>query len=429
MAQHDAAKLREQRVLVLDYDALVRDHGYARWHDARLWHLGRARLARSALAVLASAYARYLAALQLPRRKCLVLDLDNTLWGGVLGEDGLGGIQLGHSGLGLAYREFQMAILALYHRGIILAIASKNNEADALEALRNHPDMVLRPEHFAAHEIHWTEKSESIKRIADKLNIGIDSLVFWDDSPMERGMVASQLPDVLVAAVPDDASDYARCLRELACFDALSLTSEDQNRGRMYREQVERDSFLEKAETGAPESPQSLDAYYASLEMTIQIDAATDVAIPRIAQLTQRTNQFNLSTRRYTEAEIRTRVADPAWRVYGLSLRDRFGDLGLVGAALMREDAHAWDLDTLLMSCRALGRRVEEAFAAHLLGVAASTGKPLGGVFIPTKKNAPIREMLERHGWIREQLSEPEPQYRIEVTSITSPTWLRIVRS
>ena len=418
---------RDPRVQVFNYDALVLTHGHARWHDSRVWHLGRMRLASPSLPLLAAAWARHLAALVTPRRKCLVLDLDNTLWGGVLGEDGPGGIQLGHSGIGLAYRELQMAVLSLSSRGVLLAAASKNNLDDVLPVLRDHPDMVLRPEHFACLEIHWQDKPESLRRIADKLNIGRDSLVFWDDNPLERGMVKSQLPEVLVPDVPDDPSEYAQFLRDLACFDILTLTKEDRTRGQMYREQVERDTFL------AQGPPRSLDDYYASLEMVATIEPATDTSIPRIAQLTQRTNQLNLTTRRYTEADIRAFANDPSCRVYGLSLRDRFGDLGLIGAAVLRERPAEWELDTFLMSCRALGRRVEETFASHLAEVAAQTGKPLRGVFLPTKKNAPMRELLEQTGWLADPAGAPperpgERESRpVVVTALPRPSFLRVI--
>jgi FkbH-like protein len=382
------------------------------------------RLANAALTFLAQRYARYLAALYTPRRKCLVLDLDNTLWGGVIGEDGLGGIELGHSGIGLAYREFQMAILALHQRGVILAIASKNNRDDALAAIKAHPDMILRPEHFAALEIHWQDKAQSIVRISERLNIGLDSLVFWDDNPVERGIVRDQIPDVLVPDVPSDPSEYVRCLVDLPCFDTLTLTAEDQRRGQMYREQAERDSFLGETVQGVNGS--ELDAYYASLEMVVDISAANDVSIPRIAQLTQRTNQFNLTTRRYSEADVRALSRDHAWRVYTLSLRDRFGDLGLVGAAMVHTQPDAWELDTFLMSCRALGRRVEEAFAAFLVRAAMTDGKPLQGVFVPTKKTAPIQEMLERHGWLREEIPGGEHQLRVKIAPLDIPSWLRV---
>jgi FkbH-like protein len=411
------------KVHVFDYDGLVREHGWTRWHDHRLWHVGRMRLANASLPLLAQAYARFFAALYTPRRKCLVLDLDNTLWGGVIGEEGLGGIDLGHSGVGLAYREFQMAILALQRRGVILAVASKNNPDDALAAIKTHPDMVLRLEHFAALEIHWQDKSQSLKRIAERLNIGLDSIVFWDDNPMERGMVRDQVPDVLVPEVPTDPSDYASFLLDLACFDTLSLTPEDQRRGQMYREQAERDSFLEESARGARGA--ELDAYYSSLEMIVEIAVADDFSIPRIAQLTQRTNQFNLTTRRYSDADVRARCNDRTWRVYTLSLRDRFGDLGLIGAAMLQSAPEAWELDTFLMSCRALGRRVEEAFAGYLVRVAMAEGKPLRGVFVSTKKTAPIREMLERHGWLREPIPGGS-ELRVELTPLEIPSWLHV---
>ncbi len=412
---------KEARIIVFDYESLVLEQGYYRFYDRRLWHLGRMRLSHSAISLLAEAYARYFSAQYTPRKKCLVLDLDNTLWGGVLGEDGQGGIQIGHSGLGLAFREFQLAILALYHRGIILAIASKNSESDALSALREHPDMVLRPEHFATAEIHWNDKPESLRRIAEKLNIGRDSLVFWDDSPMERGMVKSQLPEVLVPDVPADPSEYALFLQRMTCFDVVRLTEEDRHRGQMYKEQAERDSFLSQS------APQSLEDYYASLGMVLQIEPATEQSIARIAQLTQKTNQLNLTTKRYTEADIRAKSNDSSHKVYGLSLHDRFGDLGLIGAAILEEHPSHVELDTFLMSCRALGRRVEESFASFLANVAARSNKPLLGEFLPTKKNAPMKDLLTRNGWLLESREEASMHHKVAIVALTIPSWIKIV--
>ena len=411
---------KEPRLLLFDYASLVARHGWEAWHDRRLWCLGRMRLARMASPILAHHYARYLAALYTPRRKCLVLDLDNTLWGGVIGEDGLSGIQLGHQGLGLAYREFQMAALALSQRGVILAVCSKNNPDDAFAALRDHPDMVLRPDHFACLEINWNTKPENLRRIARRLNIGLDSLVFWDDRPIEREMVRDQLPEVLVVNVPEDPSDYAAHLLELDCFDILSLTDEDRRRSKMYHQQVQRELYVEQSQPG------SLADFYSSLEVVVTIKAANDFTLPRVAQLTQRTNQFNLTTRRYSENEVRAMAADPLYRIYSLQLRDRFGDLGIVGAAIVRCEPRRWLLDTFLMSCRALGWTVEDAFLAYLVSQATEARTRLTGCFRPTKKNAPVHAFLVKHGF-----GPPEDWHgdvwEFEVPMMEQPQWITIM--
>lgn len=411
----------EPRLLMFDYANLVSKHGWKTWYDHRLWHLGRIRLARTGLNILAQQYARYIAALLTPRRKCLVLDLDNTLWGGVIGEDGLSGIQVGHEKIGLAYREFQMAALALSQRGIILAVCTKNNPNDALTVLREHPDTVLRPEHFACMEINWEPKPENMRRIAQKLNIGLDSLVFWDDSPVEREIVSHQLPEVLVVDVPDDPSDYAVHLLELECFDTLSLTDEDRRRGEMYRQQAQREIYFE--------SPSgSLEDFYSSLDIVVTIREASDFALPRIAQLTQRTNQFNFTTRRYSENEVQALAGDRNYRLYSLQLKDRFGDLGIVGAAIVRQESGYWHVENFLMSCRALGRSVEHAFLAYLVGQAEDRGAELVGYFRSTQKNEPSRAFLAKHG-----LEPPEKwqdefwEFKVPIASLEKPSWITII--
>ncbi len=313
---------------MIDYVGFVTEQGRAKLLDDRLWHIGRMRLGRGGMTELAKLYRRYLAALMLPRRKVLVLDLDNTLWGGVLGEDGIDGIAIGREGIGLAFREFQLAILALAQRGVVLAIASKNNSGDVMEVLNNHPEMVLRQKDFACAEIHWNPKSDSLPRIAQQLNLGMDSFVFWDDEPREREIVRSQHPSVLVPEIPADPSDYARALLDLDCFDVLNLTAEDRQRGELYRQDADRQQWLSAA------SPADLCEFYRSLNMIVSIAVPDTYSVPRFAQLTQRTNQFNFTTRRYSEGDIRAMLADASHSLYTISLegqvrkarRNRRGD-------------------------------------------------------------------------------------------------------
>jgi FkbH-like protein len=408
------------RVRVIDYAGFVAEHGHAALCDNRLWQIGRMRFGRAGLTKLSGLYQRYLAALFTPRRKVLVLDLDNTLWGGVLGEDGVDGIAIGQEGIGLAYREFQLAIRALARRGVVLAIASKNNSGDAWEVIDRHPEMVLRRRDFACAEIHWSPKSESLPRIAQQLNLGLDSLVFWDDEPREREIVRSQHPSVLVPEVPTDPTSYARAILELPCFDVISLTEEDRRRGEMYRQELDRQQWLSEA------APADLSEFYRSLNMIVTIARPDEFGVARIAQLTQRTNQFNFTTRRYTEGDIRSKLADPSCGLYTVSLEDRFGKLGVVGAAIVEQDGAAWRLDTFLMSCRALGRGVEDAFLATLIREATRAHAELAGRFIPTTKNAPTRQFLERLNVPLEAAGEGGVQFRLHSGQIGCPEWINL---
>lgn len=376
-------------VYLLDYDALASRRGKDLWTDERKWRTVRLPIAAGELLYLAREWVRYLHPICGRVAKCLVVDLDNTLWGGVIGEDGMDGIRLDGELRGAPYQALQRAILDLYHRGIILAIASKNNEADALEAIRTHAGMVLRPDHFAALRINWNDKATSLREIARELNIGIDSLAFLDDNPVERRWVAGQLPEVTVIELPADPMRYAAALRECPVFERLTLSSEDRQRGRMYAEQRLRAELEQAAGT--------IEEFYRSLAMEMEIERLAPVPgelLTRVAQLTQKTNQFNLTTRRYTEQQVLELAATPATsRVYWTRLKDRFGDNGVIGVAILKLDGTVCEIDTLLLSCRVIGRTVETAFLAHLVREARAMGaSTLSGWFLPTKKNAPCRE-------------------------------------
>jgi FkbH-like protein len=407
------------RVRVIDYAGFVTEHGRSALFDDRLWHLGRMRFGRGALNHVAALYSRYLSVMFSPRRKCLVLDLDNTLWGGVLGEDGPQGIALGQEGVGLAFREFQLAILALAQRGVVLAVASKNNPADALEVIEQHPEMILRRSDFACLEIHWNPKSESLPRIAQNLNLGLDSFVFWDDEPREREIVRAQHPSVLVPEVPVDPSAYARTLLSLDCFDTVNLTAEDRRRGEMYRQEADRQQWLTAT------APSDLGEFYRSLGMVVSISPPDAYAVSRFSQLTQRTNQFNFTTRRYTEGDIRAKLSDPSFGLYAISLEDRFGKLGLIGAAIVERGTEAWWLDTFLMSCRALGRGVEDAFLSVLATDATAAGSTLQGTFIPSKKNAPARQFLERLNIPLQTAGDDSLEFKIDPAQVSFPQWIK----
>ena len=411
-------------VYVLDYDALVARYGRTRWYDESKWLTMRLPIAADHLIHLANEWLRFVHPLVGRTCKALVTDLDNTLWGGVIGEDGMEGIQLGSEYPGAAFQAVQRVMLDFYERGILLAVCTKNNLADAIEALDNHPGMLLRPEHFAALRINWRDKAENLREIAAELNIGIDALAFLDDNAVERERIRSELPEVTVIELPDEPMEFARVLRNTPVFERLGLTEEDKERGRYYAEQRQRVEFEHSAST--------LEDFYKSLTQEVKIAPASNETLVRVAQLTQKTNQFNLTTRRYSEQQIAELVTSVDWRVYTASVTDRFGDNGLVSVIITRDSDEVCDIDTFLMSCRVVGRTVETAILSFLAQSALSRGmKRLQGWYIPTKKNELVKDFYRVHHF------EMQPEHNgrslwsidLEKTSIACPEWISLVGS
>jgi FkbH-like protein len=383
-------------VLVHDTAALAAHIGYRNWFDARLWYLARCRLSREAMKSLAQSTVSLLRAWKGQTRKCVVLDLDNTLWGGIVGEDGLEGIALGEEGIGLAFAEFQDELLNLTRKGILLAICSKNNEEDALAVIRRHPSMRLKEDDFAARRVNWQDKAANMRDLAAELNLGLDSFIFIDDNPAERALVRSELPEILVPEWPQDPALYRAALLDLAAVHMMkvSITGEDRARTSMYRAEGERRRLLES-------SGGNLESYYRSLQMTARIGFADSFTIPRIAQLTQKTNQFNLTTRRYSEADIRLLSEAPDALVLWLGLSDRFADNGIVGVMILRQlPAGEWSIDTLLLSCRVIGRTVENAFVGFACKILTDRAvERLTGDYRPTPKNAVAADLYRSLGF------------------------------
>jgi FkbH-like protein len=407
-------------VYVLDYDGLVAKYGRQRWHDERKWLTMRMPFVAEALPLLAREYLRFLLPLTGKTAKALVVDLDNTLWGGVIGEEGLHGIHIGPEYPGAAYQQLQRAILDLYQRGIILAICSKNNPADAMEVFSQRSGMLLNSSHFAAFRINWQDKAQNLREIATELNIGIDSLAFLDDNPVERQRVKSDLPEVTVIDLPDDPMQYAKALRACPVFERLALSAEDRERGRYYAEQRQRDELQNSAG--------SLEDFYRSLEMMAELAPVTPATLARVAQLTQKTNQFNTTTRRYNEQQIADLAADPDWQVFSLRVSDRFGDNGLVGVAVLHHQGAVSEIDTLLMSCRVIGRTVETALLAALAEQTRARGADrLVGWFLPTKKNVPARDFYAAHGFAPGQEQADGTLWELDLKGAlpTYPAWIR----
>jgi FkbH-like protein len=408
-------------VYLLDYDALVARHGRLHWHDERKWLTVRLPMAAQNTHHLVKEWMRFLHPLTGRVAKALVVDLDNTLWGGVIGEDGMSGIKLGGEYPGAAYQELQRALLDLHCRGILLAICSKNNLEDAQEALRSHPGMLLAPKHFAALRINWTDKAQNLREIAEELNIGVEALAFLDDNPIERQQVRSQLPEVSVIDLPADPMAFARIVRECPVFERLTLSAEDQQRGTYYQAQRER----EELEQAIP----SREDFYRSLEQEAEIAPLTKATLARISQLANKTNQFNLTTRRYTEAQLLEMVASGNFRCFSLRVKDRFGDNGLVGVAITKDADGACEIDTLLMSCRVIGRTVETAFLSFLAGDALQRGANcLEGWFLPTKANAPAKDFYPSHGFAKVKEESGGSLWSLDLTaaSLPCPEWVRL---
>jgi FkbH-like protein len=408
-------------VYTLDYDALVALHGRLRWHDERKWLIARMPVSADHLIYLAREWLRFLVPLCGKTAKVLVADLDNTLWGGVIGEDGMAGIKLSQEYPGAAYQNLQRAMLDLSRRGILLAICSKNNSEDAMEALEQHPGMVLRPKDFASVRINWTDKAQNLREIASELNVGVDALAFIDDNPVERGQVRGALPEVMVIDLPEDPLAYAATVRDCPIFERLALSSEDQQRTALYAAQRER--------SHAEQSFQSKEDFFRYLEQEAEIAPVSPVTLARIAQLTQKTNQFNLTTRRYTEQQIADMAARAGWQVLSIDMRDRFGDHGLVGVAITHQEAGTCEIDTFLLSCRVIGRGVETALLSHLAGGACSRGcQRLTGRFIPTKKNAPARDFYAQHGFKVVEESPNGSAWTLDLhqQTIATPEWIRL---
>jgi FkbH-like protein len=408
-------------VYVLDYDGLVARHGRSHWHDERKSLTVRLPIAAANLSFMVQEWMRFVHPLTGRVAKALVVDLDNTLWGGVIGEDGMNGIKLGTEYPGAAFQSVHRVLLDLNRRGILLAICSKNNHDDAIEVLEKHPGMLVRRTHFAAMRINWTDKAQNLREIAVELNIGVDSLAFLDDNPIERQQVRSALPDVFVIDLPADPMKFARAIRDCPFLERLQITGEDTQRGAMYQAQREREQ-LEQTIT-------SREDFYRSLQQEAEISPLTKANLARIAQLTNKTNQFNLTTRRYTEQQISELMTKPGWNCFSIRVRDRFGDNGLVGVAITHQQGDTAEIDTFLLSCRVIGRTVETAFLSFLASQARSKGaRQLTGWFLPTRKNTPARNFYSEHGFIAEHQNGDGTLWKLDLTPdvLPAPDWIRL---
>jgi len=416
------SRCREFRgMYLLDYSSLIARYGYSHWHDEKKWLTARMPISAGHLIHVAHEWLRFLMPLSGRVAKAVVVDLDNTLWGGVLGEDGMHGIQLGQEYPGAAYQALQRALFDLHRKGILLAVCSKNNLDDALEALQKHSGMLLRQEHFAAMRINWGDKVQNLREIAAELNIGIDALAFLDDNPVERDQVRAALPEVMVIELSGDPNAYVDRVRESPFFERLTLSEEDRQRAAFYA--------AERKRSSAGQGFASKEDFFRSLEQEAEIASVGPATLARISQLTQKTNQFNLTTRRYSEQQISEMASLSDCDVVSLRVRDRHGDNGLVGVGITRDSGDSREIDTFLLSCRVIGRTVETALLSHLAETARAKGlKFLRGWFLPTKKNAPAKNFYAEHGFSMERNNDEGSQWVLDLQQnhIECPAWIKL---
>ena len=376
-------------VKLLDFREFTRQYPAEDVFDWKFWFISQMGMNPKVTKPFMEWWARKLDGIALKRRKCLVLDLDNTLWGGVLGEDGIEGIKLGGDYPGKAFHYFQEALLELSRSGVILAVCSKNNEADVLEAWEKNPFMVLKKDDFATWRINWMDKATNIKDMADELNIGLDSFVFVDDNPTERELVRQALPMVEVPDFPAQPYELPVFFKTVVekFFRVYSVTGEDKKKTEQYKANAQR--------AQAQRSFVDFDSFLESLDIQITIETATEFNIPRIAQMTQKTNQFNLTTKRYTDADVRTFLQN-GWRIWCISVADKFGDNGITGCIMVNGDT----IDTFLLSCRILGKGIEIAFMKRILSLLKESGiETVKAEYLPTAKNVQVKDFYDRCGF------------------------------
>ncbi len=382
-----------KNVFVVDLNQIALKMGLPQFWDAKLYYSAKMPVSLKALPAVASAVVDLIMAIDGKFKKCVILDLDNTLWGGVIGDDGLNGIQIGELGVGHAYEALQHWLKDLKERGIILAVCSKNNEETAKLPFEKHPEMVLRLKDISVFVANWEDKATNIFNIQSTLNIGMDSIVFLDDNPFERNLVRSMIPDITVPELPEDPSAYLDYLQQLNLFETASFSEADKERTGQYQAEQKR---LDQQKQFA-----SYDDYLQSLQMTAVVSPFDNYQVPRIAQLTQRSNQFNLRTVRYTEEDVRQLMSDENNITIYFMLSDKFGDHGLISLVILEKmDKETLFIHNWLMSCRVLKRGMEAFILNTVMETAEKNGyKKVIGEYIKTPKNAMVEHIYEEYGF------------------------------
>ena len=385
----------EQLVSILDFNEFIQRNGENNVFNYKQFFSGDIKISIEFIPKFIDELLKFIIAILGITKKCIVLDLDNTLWGGVIGEDGFDKIKLGDEPIGRYFVEFQKRLLGLNQRGIILAVNSKNNFDDAIQVIKDHPNMVLREENFSSMKINWKDKISNLRDISKELNIGLDSLVFFDDDPINREFVKDQLKEVLVVDLPTDSSKYSQILTEMNVFESGKITDEDLKRREMYSEQQKRTKFESEVA--------NFDEFLKQMNIQVEIKKADSFSIPRISQLTLKTNQFNLTTKRYQEDEISSIANKKDKIVECARVSDKFGDNGITGVYIVEKMDKEWIIESFLLSCRIIGRGVEDVLINQLIERAKNENiEKIKGKFIPTQKNKPAENFYQKFGFKKE---------------------------
>jgi FkbH-like protein len=380
---------------IYDFNSFVTKFGEKNILDYKKMNYGDIKINFDIIPHLIYDFLGYVKPIQGLNKKCLVLDLDNTLWGNIIGEDGFEGIKMGPYPEGRSFVEFQKVIKSLSENGIILAINSKNNQNETMKVINEHPHMILREKDFSCIKINWNDKISNMKEIAKELNIGLDSIVFFDDDPINRELLRMSLPEVNTIELPKDPSIYAQILRDLNDFNTLKITNDDVQRKTMYKQEQNRQKLQSSTE--------NLNEYLKKLDIKIKIKLDDKLSVARISQLILKTNQFNLTTKRYQEEEIREFVKDETMIVGCSEVEDKFGENGITNVFIIKTKPNEWIIDTFLLSCRIMGRGIEEGIIGKILEIAKNKGiEKIIATFIPTEKNKPAENFLKNYGFEKE---------------------------
>lgn len=393
LLNHQLVRSKPDHVYFHDLGALVSRTGFDQWYDWRMYHFAKHPCSHEAFVRYAYSLARLIGAIYGKSKKCLVLDLDNTLWGGIIGDDGMEGIILGAgSAKGEAFQDFQKYILSLQKIGVLLAVNSKNNPEIAEEPFKKHPEMLIQREHITCFLANWNDKASNIKEIARQLNIGTDALVFLDDTPFEREQVLRMVPEVAVPALPEDPSDYIKIINQFQFFEPASLTQEDLSKTEDYKARIKRIQFL-KSTKG------SINDHLQRLNIQGEVTLFQKIDLDRICQLINKTNQFNLTSRRYSKSEILKVMQNANYLGLSARVQDKFGNYGLISAMIAKHTGHVLDILSWVMSCRVFGKGIEQFLFNHLAREAIKRGvQEIRGTFTPTQKNEVVKNLYPSLG-------------------------------
>ena len=378
---------------ILDINILSSAIGLDNWHDQKLWLMAKIPFDLNCMPIFSEYVMRIVGNKLGKSKRCLICDLDNTLWGGVIGDDGLDGIRIGNGDpVSESYLDLQKTIYEIRNRGVALAICSKNNEKNTLLPFKKHPEMILKEKHFAIIQANWTDKASNIKHISKSLSLGLESMVFLDDNPVERAQVRQELPEVAVPELPNDPSLYVKTLLSAGYFEAISFSEEDKKRAKSYEDNSKRLKLLK--------SSSNMNKFLKDLKMNITFKSFDKLGRARITQLINKSNQFNLTTKRYSENKIENLEKDKNFFTRQIRLEDKYGDNGMICVVICEKQKQNWIIDTWLMSCRVLGRKVESATLDNLIYSAKKYNiKEIIGKYIPSNRNSLVKNHYKDLGF------------------------------